>query len=102
MMKAIRFAVLFAVLAALTVGTSIAQDDMDREGWPEPFVLGLFGGDDSAEALRDNEPLRAYLAEALDMEVLISTGTSYSAVIEAMRADRVDAMAVGPFAYVLA
>lgn len=100
MMKAIRLAVLVALMATLVVGVSVAQDD--REGWPEPFVLGLFGGDDSAEALRDNEPLRAYLAEALDMEVLISTGTSYSAVIEAMRADRVDAMAVGPFAYVLA
>lgn len=30
------------------------------------------------------------------------TGTSYTAVIEAMRADRVDAMEVGPFSYTLA
>jgi phosphonate transport system substrate-binding protein len=36
------------------------------------------------------------------MPVEIITGTSYNAVIEAMRADRVDAMVVGPFSYILA
>lgn len=89
------------VLAMTLVISGVSAQD-DREGWPSPFVLGLFGGDDSAETLRDNEPLRAYLAETLGMEVVITTGTSYGAVIEAMRADRVDAMAVGPFAFVLA
>lgn len=105
-MKAtVRFLILVALLVSVSVAVS-AQDSeeemMDREGWPSTFIVGLFGGDDSAETLRDNEPLRAYLAETLDMEVLITTGTSYSAVIEAMRADRVDAMLVGPFAFVLA
>lgn len=96
-----RSLIVIVVLAALMVGTVSAQDE-DREGWPETFIVGLFGGDDSAETLRDNEPLRAYLAEALGIDVLITTGTSYSAVIEAMRADRVDAMLVGPFSFVLA
>jgi phosphonate transport system substrate-binding protein len=36
------------------------------------------------------------------MPITYFTGTSYSAVIEAMRAKRVDAMQVGPFAYLLA
>ncbi len=96
-----RILLLAATLVLVVTGVS-AQSDVDRTGWPNPFVMGLFAGDDSAEALRNNEPLRAYLSEALGIEVLISTGTSYSAVIEAMRADRVDAMAVGPFAFVLA
>lgn len=96
-----RTLMIMAVLMTLVFSGVSAQDE-DREGWPSPFVLGLFGGDDSAETLRDSEALRAYLAEALDMEVVITTGTSYGAVIEAMRADRVDAMAVGPFAFVLA
>ncbi|GAB4518249.1 MAG: phosphate/phosphite/phosphonate ABC transporter substrate-binding protein [Anaerolineae bacterium] len=101
-MKALsRIIVVIALLAVLAVSVS-AQDDVDRTDWPTTFILGLFGGDDSAETLRDNEPLRAYLTEALGIEVLITTGTSYSAVIEAMRADRVDAMLVGPFAFVLA
>lgn len=96
-----RSMLLLALLAVLTVSGVAAQDD-DREGWPETFILGLFGGDDSAETLRDNEPLREYLTEVLGIDVLITTGTSYSAVIEAMRADRVDAMLVGPFSFVLA
>lgn len=104
-MKAmLRTLILVAMMATLVVGGSIAQDeDMEVPAdWPNPFILGLFGGDDSAEALRDSEPLRAYLEEALGVDVIISTGTSYGVVIEAMRADRVDAMLVGPFAFVLA
>ena len=52
--------------------------------------------------LKDNEPLRVFMEERLGMPVEFFTGTSYSAVIEAMRAKRVDAMEVGPFSYVLA
>jgi phosphonate transport system substrate-binding protein len=73
-----------------------------RADWPETFRLGLFGGDDAEEVLESNEPLRNYLEAQLGIPVEIFTGTSYSAVIEAMRADRVDAMQVGPFAYILA
>jgi phosphonate transport system substrate-binding protein len=101
-MKALfRIIVLSVVLAALTIGVVSAQE-VDRTDWPTTFILGLFGGDDSAETLRENEPLRTYLSERLGIDVLITTGTSYSAVIEAMRADRVDAMLVGPLAFVIA
>ncbi len=103
-MKALlRSLVLVAMLAALMVSGAAAQEESEIPAdWPNPFIVGLFGGDDSAETLRDSEPLRAYLAEALGLDIIISTGTSYSAVIEAMRADRVDALMVGPFAFVLA
>jgi phosphonate transport system substrate-binding protein len=81
---------------------TVAGASNDREGWPETFKVGYFGGDDAEELLRSNEPFRVYLEERLGVPVELSTGTSYSAVIEAMRADRVDAMSVGPFAYILA
>ena len=101
-MKALyRIMILTVVLALLVVGVANAQE-VDRTDWPTTFILGLFGGDDSAETLRENEPLRTYLSERLGIDVLISTGTSYSAVIEAMRADRVDAMMVGPLSFVIA
>ncbi|MBC8162562.1 MAG: phosphate/phosphite/phosphonate ABC transporter substrate-binding protein, partial [Roseiflexaceae bacterium] len=74
----------------------------DRTDWPEKFTVGFFGGDDAEKVLKDNEPLRVYMEEELGMPVEFFTGTSYSAVIEAMRANRVDAMEVGPFSYVLA
>jgi len=85
--------------AASVAGATSASDGA---GWPEKFVVGFFGGDDAEKVLRDNEPLRVYLEEQLGIPVEYFTGTSYTAVIEAMRADRVDAMEVGPFAYTLA
>ncbi len=73
-----------------------------REGWPDTFKLGLFGGDDAETTVLNAQPMKDLLEEALGMPVEIFTGTSYTAVIEAMRADRVDAMMVGPFSYILA
>lgn len=74
----------------------------ERADWPEKLIVGVFAGDDAEAALEGNEPLQAYLEEKLGIPVEAITGTSYSAVIEAMRAGRVDAMQVGPFAFVLA
>ena len=74
----------------------------DRTDWPETFRVGFFASDDAEKTLKDNEPFRLYMEEQLGVPVELFTGTSYSAVIEAMRADRVEAMLVGPFAYVLA
>ncbi len=73
-----------------------------RADWPKKFVLGYFGGDDAEALLQRQTPFKAYLEERLGIPVELFTGTSYNAVIEAMRADRVDGMAVGPFSYVLA
>jgi phosphonate transport system substrate-binding protein len=91
-----------AVIASAAPAATVAGASDDREGWPETFKVGYFGGDDAEELLRSNEPFRVYLEERLGIPVELFTGTSYSAVIEAMRADRVDAMSVGPFAYILA
>jgi len=74
----------------------------DRVGWPEIFRIGFFASDDAEKTLKDNEPFRLYMEEKLGIPVELFTGTSYSAVIEAMRAERVEGMLVGPFAYVLA
>lgn len=88
--------------AAPTAAPAPTEAVADRTGWPATFRIGLFGGDDSNAAIQANEPIRALLEEKLGIPVEVTTGTSYSAVIEAMRAGRVDAMEVGPFAYVLA
>lgn len=79
-----------------------AAGEEDRTGWPETFRVGFFASDDAEKTLKDNEPFRLYMEAQLGMPVELFTGTSYSAVIEAMRAERVEAMLVGPFAYVLA
>ena len=73
-----------------------------KAGWPSKFIVGFFGGDDPDKVTFDNEAFRAHLESQLGMKVELITGTSYSAVIEAMRAKKADAMQVGPFSYILA
>lgn len=87
--------------AAPTVAAAEPTAD-PRADWPQTFRVGYFGGDDAEELLRSNEPFRVYMEQKLGIPVELFTGTSYSAVIEAMRAERVDAMSVGPFSYILA
>jgi phosphonate transport system substrate-binding protein len=77
-----------------------AQDD--RAGWPANFIIGIFAGEDPGKALTGAEPLRAYLEEALQTRTIMYTGGSYTAVITAMKAGRVDGFEVGPFSYLLA
>jgi len=92
-----------APAASATAEAPAAQvAEGDRTDWPETFRVGFFASDDAEKTLKDNEPFRLYMEEQLGVPVELFTGTSYSAVIEAMRADRVEAMLVGPFAYVLA
>ncbi|MDZ4765887.1 MAG: phosphate/phosphite/phosphonate ABC transporter substrate-binding protein [Chloroflexota bacterium] len=98
------------VFALFSIGLVVAQEAtpemtpemMDRTDWPERFILGVYPGDNVEEALASIEPLRVYLEEQLGIPVELVTGTSYTAVIEAMRAGNADGMEVGPFSYVLA
>jgi phosphonate transport system substrate-binding protein len=98
-----------SVFATLGFGMVSAQDatpeammEVDRTGWPETFIIGVYPGDNVQEALAAVEPLRAYLEERLGVRTVLITGTSYNAVIEAMAAGRADGFEVGPFSYVLA
>lgn len=94
--------VLLIAFVILAVTPALAQDAVDRSDWPTVFSFGRFAGDDAAAALLSAEPLRAYLEAELGIPVLVSTGTTYSAVIAAMAAGQVDAMEVGPFSFVIA
>ncbi len=92
-----------ALLIVAMLGFSlVSAQEVDRTGWPETFIIGVYPGDNVEEALAAVEPLRAYLEETLGVRTVLITGTSYNAVIEAMAAGRADAMEVGPFAYILA
>jgi phosphonate transport system substrate-binding protein len=93
---------LIVLSSSLLIAQDATEEAVDRTGWPENFVVGIFGGDDVAETLNGAEPLRAYLEEQLGIRTIMYTGTSYTAVIEAMRAGRVDGFEVGPFSYILA
>jgi len=98
-----KFAVLMLMAVVMLAGLGVVgAQEVDRTGWPETFIIGVYPGDDIEEALAQVEPLRAYLEEVLGVRTVLITGTSYNAVIEAMAAGRADAIEVGPFAYLLA
>lgn len=107
LLTALTFAVIFGAACGDSAedaeDSAVSQESSDpKAGWPTVLRLGLFGGDDAEETIRNAEPIKRILEERLGIKVEVTTGTSYNAVIEAMRAKRVDAMTVGPFAYVLA
>lgn len=101
MKSLIRICVMMVLTLSIGLGLVSAQD-VDRTGWPETFIIGVYPGDNVEEALAAVEPLRIYMEETLGVRTVLITGTSYNAVIEAMAAGRADAMEVGPFSYVLA
>jgi phosphonate transport system substrate-binding protein len=64
--------------------------------------LGAIPAEDMSQLLPIFQRLGALIAARLDCKVVVRTGTSYTAVIEAMRAHRVDVASFGAFSYVLA
>ena len=101
-MKKLVLVLLVLIFTSVLSLTLVSAQDEDRTGWPETFIIGVYPGDNVEEAIAAQEPLRAYLEEQLGVRTVVITGTSYGAVVEAMRAGRADAFEVGPFSYVLA
>ena len=64
--------------------------------------LGVIPGEDTEQLLPIYARIGKLIAARLDCDVETRTGTNYTAVIEAMRAHRVDVGAFGAFSYVLA
>lgn len=77
-----------------------AHTTVDR---PRVLHIGFSPGQEEAEErVRDLAPLTDYLQRALDMQVSLVRTSSYSTIIEAMRADKIDISGMGPFTYVIA
>jgi phosphonate transport system substrate-binding protein len=79
-----------------------ASADASKAGWPKELTLGLAGANDSEAAIEYNKPLAARLEKTLGIPVKFYVATNYSAVVEAMRAKRVEVMQTGVFSYLLA
>jgi phosphonate transport system substrate-binding protein len=95
-----------ALVAGSAAAASIAAKSpafaLNLNQSPTEFKIGIFAGSDAEQTLKATEPIRAHLEKSLGIPVTLSTGSSYSAVIEAVRNNFVDGFEVGPFAYVLA
>ena len=89
-----------AAPAAPTAKAPAAADP--KADWPKEITIGFFAGDDAEKALKDQTAFIDRIQKNMGVTVKGVTGSSYSAVIEAMRNKKADAMIVGPFSYVLA
>ena len=76
--------------------------------WPwakeekEVLRLALIPAEDPREQIKDFELAKQFLERKLGMKIEMFKAISYTAVIEAMRAGKVDVARFGPFSYILA
>lgn len=66
------------------------------------LAVGFFIGDDTIVSTQSNHIFGNYLSQQLGQDVRVFEGNSYTAVIEAMRSGRIQAMSVGPFSHCFA
>ena len=64
--------------------------------------VAFIPAEDAGKTLSDNKDVLAYMKQSFGVEVSGAVGTSYTAVIEAMRSKKVDIAFYGPFSYILA
>ena len=64
--------------------------------------VAFIPAEDAGKTLSDNKDMLAYMKQSFGIDVSGAVGTSYTAVIEAMRSKKVDIAFYGPFSYILA
>ncbi len=69
---------------------------------PEVLRLALIPAEDIVEMMNLFEPARQYLENELGVKIEMFKALDYTAVIEAMRAEKIEIAFFGPFSYVLA
>jgi phosphonate transport system substrate-binding protein len=90
-----------AILASCCIAATVHAAAPDC---PNGVVVhfGVVPGEDTAQLLPIYDRIGKLIADRLGCPIVTQTGTNYTAVIEAMRAHRVDMANFGAFSYVLA
>ena len=99
-----------AVLATLMLaacgqsasGAGSANGDSSSGRNPDELVLAAVPSENAQSLQQDYQPLIAMLQKELGKKIRFQSATSYSAVIEAQRTDRVDIAQYGPFSLITA
>lgn len=100
-----------SLAAGLAAALTLSSCGMDRvanaktgpAGWPATLRYNMALGTENPEARAHRvELLQHYLEKRLGIPVEITTTTNYGGTIEAMRARKIDAASMGPFAYLIA
>ena len=92
-----------ALMAAGCGADRTAAAKSGPAGWPAVFRYNVsLGQEDPAARARRTELLRRYLEKELGIPVEVTVTANYGGAIEAMRAKKLDATGLGPFAYLIA
>jgi phosphonate transport system substrate-binding protein len=83
-------------LSLMTAGNSLGEEK------PKTLKMALIPAEDIEEIIKAFEPSKQYLEKELGVQIQQFKATEYTAVVEAMRAKKVDVAYFGPFSYVLA
>jgi phosphonate transport system substrate-binding protein len=73
-----------------------------REGWPTGLTFAMGVNPEADETAMLHKPIVERIQKATGLPVRFFKGTSFSSVVEAMRAKRIDGMETGVFSYMLA
>ncbi len=98
--------IVLLLVLAVSVLSSCTRDATAKSGqepWPKTFRYNVaIGVEDLSAREKRVDLIKGYLERQLGMPVEITTTVGYGPVIEAMRAKKIDASAMGPFAYLIA
>jgi phosphonate transport system substrate-binding protein len=97
MKKIIVFISMMLVIAMSTTACSGTKETSKKE----VLNVALLPDESPAEVIKNNEKLKEYLSETLDMEINLIVTTDYSSMIEGMRKGHIDIGYFGPLSYVL-
>jgi phosphonate transport system substrate-binding protein len=79
------------------------NDAQSGSGRPKVLRIGFSPAQEEVEErVKTLKPVSDYLSRTLNVEVKYVRTSSYSTIIEAMRADKIDISGMGPFTYVIA
>lgn len=94
-----------ALLLICAVATGCGNETEAVHGTLRPKLLRVGfspGQEEVEERVKTLQPVTDYLARTLNMDVEWVRTSSYSTIIEAMRADKIDISGMAPFTYVIA
>lgn len=69
---------------------------------PKELVIGFVPSEEAERMVKNLEPVTDYLSKELKIPVKVYRGNDYTAIIEAMRGEKLDIAVFGPFSYILA
>ncbi|MER6975761.1 phosphate/phosphite/phosphonate ABC transporter substrate-binding protein [Streptomyces carpinensis] len=70
--------------------------------WPSTITIGAIPSENATALQASLKPIEDLIKQKLDINVKVFSGTSYSALIEAQKAHKVDLVEYGPLSYYIA